>query len=112
METAGKNHYFANTSDGGFTVSGACGHITKGYDFHWLCRNCQLLTTRTLCCVRFNNACDNGADIARTRADDFEKARNCRHNFITSVRDKTSDVKMEWFGREPELKSIAPTPTA
>ena len=43
VETAGINHFFENTNDGGFTISGGCGHMNKGIEYHWLCRVCQYL---------------------------------------------------------------------
>ena len=57
VETNGCNHHFAVSNKEGFTISGACGHISKGTDFHWLYRQCQYLTTRKMCCTRRGNIC-------------------------------------------------------
>ena len=61
VQTVGANHFFPNSRDGGFTIHGCCGHISKGEHFHWLCRACQLLSTRKLCCIRKSKACEVGS---------------------------------------------------
>ena len=107
VETAGINHFFDNTNDGGFTVSGGCGHISKGIEFHWLCRVCQYLTTRELCCTRYTNKCSVGDMVKDLDAEKFERVRVNRHNLQSAVRDKTSSLQMQWLGSDPYLKTTA-----
>ena len=52
VRVSGACHYFGRVKKGCITVSGACGHVSKGVDFHWLCRVCQFLATRRICCTR------------------------------------------------------------
>ena len=107
VETAGINHFFDNTNDGGFTVSGGCGHISKGIEFHWLCRVCQYLTVRELCCTRYTNRCSVGDMIKELDKEKFERVRVNRHNLQSAVRDKTSNLQMQWLGSDPTLKTTA-----
>ena len=89
VETAGTNHFFDNTNDGGLTVSGGCGHISKGMEFHWLCVECQYLFTRVV--ARNTNKCSVGYMIKDTDAENFECVRVNQNNLQSAVRDKTSD---------------------
>ena len=104
VETAGCNHFFPISTKAGFTVSGACGHVSKGSDFHWLCRQCQFLKTREVCCTRVGNICTLGEVYKDSDKDSYEATRAFRHNFFIGIRDRGFNVKMEWLGDKPGLK--------
>ena len=98
VETNGCNHHFAVSNKEGFTISGACGHISKGTDFHWLCRQCQYLTTRKVCCTRRGNICTLGEIHCNEDGDAYEQTRVYRHNFFIGIRDM--GFKKRWIGWE------------
>ena len=90
VETAGTNHFFDNTNDGGLTVSGGCGHISKGrMEFHWLCGVPVFVHKRVV--ARNTNKCSVGYMIKDTDAENFECVRVNQNNLQSAVRDKTSD---------------------
>ena len=99
--------HFFDSADGGDTVSGACGHLSKGREFHWLCRTCQLLTTRDICCSKKSNVCD--LVDAKKKQDGvlFKQVMRRRQNYIKGARDRGWPVKMLWLGNDPELRTTA-----
>ena len=100
-------HYFGRVKKGGITVSGACGHVSKGVDFHWLCRVCQFLATRRICCTRLNNMCKVGDKFKKADGASYELARNFRFNFMAGIRDPGFAAKVEWLGDKLELRFTA-----
>ena len=107
VRVSGACHYFGREKKGGITVSGACGHISKGVDFHWLCRVCQFLATRRICCTRLTNMCDVGDKFKKVDGASYELARNFRFNFMAGIRDRGFAAKVEWLGDSLELRFSA-----
>ena len=71
METfPGTSHCF-EVDGQKFTIYAACGHVNRGEDFHQLCRNCQALTRKRLCCTTMSSLCEEGAARARANKDEF-----------------------------------------
>ena len=101
---AGATHFFRRALKHGVTISGACGHVNKGFDFHWMCRVCQLISTRRLCCSRLTNACDVGAEFRKRDSEGYERAKNNRFNFMSGVKDRGFPAKLEWLGDRSELQ--------
>ena len=75
METfPGTSHSF-EIGGSKYTIYAACGHVNRGEDYHQLCRNCQALTRRRLCCINLKdeggiihppNATHTGSTATRT----------------------------------------------
>ena len=128
LKLQGACHYFEGADDG-YTVSGGCGHLSKGREFHFLCRTCQLLTTRDICCVK--NSKTDGATKSTPRSEksksedkkgkiclvgrmvkeanprEFEQVRKRRKNFINGVKDRGWPAKMMWYGTDTRLRHTA-----
>ena len=89
------------------TVGGACGHVCKGRDFHWLCRTCQLLTTNDLCCYKHGNLCALGKHKKNGDAAQFKQVMSRRMNYSNVVRNCGWLVKMVWLEQHAELRHSA-----
>ena len=98
-KVAGSNHHFTHVGPDGFSTSGACGHLNKGLEFHWLCRTCQYVTTGKLCCTGITNHCANGDVFEKKNPDIFEKVRRFRFNLVAGTRDKGYPLHM-WASRK------------
>ena len=106
LKMDGDCHFFDSDGDGS-TVNGGCGHVCKGRDYHWLCRTCQLLTTRELCCYKLGNLCALGEQYKREDKALLKSVISRRKNYNNGVWNRGWPVKMVWLGKHPELRHCA-----
>ena len=86
-----------------WTINPACGHLSRGVDYHQLCRACQLLARRRLCCTVFANDCEAGKELFSNDTNQFLKIKKMRKKNWEQIRDRGIKVFIKWLGQDEEL---------
>ena len=102
----GTSHQFS-VDNVPMTVHAACGHIGRGNDFHKLCRNCQALSRKRLCCTTLENMCPEGEEFKKRDNEGFNAAKTKRQKAFDLISTRGILIHVKWFGQHDDLQLSA-----